>query len=117
MRLVLTDIAEHATAKGDLYPCAVQDACSSRIVGYSIETRMTAALGVQALRNALAPRGPKVLEAIVHSDRGSQFCSHCYVREFRTAADVSRPSGGTRRSSTRHSSRPHTRPDPTYQSG
>jgi transposase InsO family protein len=68
--LWLTDITEHPTAEGKLYLCAIKDACSRRIVGYSIDSRMTAALAVNALRNALALRGH--VEAIVHSDRGSQ---------------------------------------------
>src|SRR3954469_4810827 len=52
--LWLTDITEHPTAEGKLYLCAVKDACSKRIVGYSIDSRMTSALAVNALRNALA---------------------------------------------------------------
>lgn len=44
---------------------------------------MTAQLAVDALRNALALRGS--VEAIVHSDRGSQFRSHAYVRELKSA--------------------------------
>ena len=35
-RLWLTDITEHPTAEGKLYLCAVKDAWSRRIVGYSI---------------------------------------------------------------------------------
>ena len=79
--LWLTDITEHPTAEGKLYLCAVKDACSKRIVGYSIGPRMTADLAVNALRNAYALRGP--VDTIVHSDRGSQFRSHAYVRELR----------------------------------
>ena len=82
-QLWLTDITEHPTAEGKLYLCAVKDACSKRIVGYSIDERMTAQLAVNALRNAVVLRGPA--EAIVHSDRGSQFCSHSYQRELRAA--------------------------------
>jgi transposase InsO family protein len=78
-----TDITEHPTAEGKLYLCAVKDACSKRIVGYSIDSRMTSSLAVNALRNALALRGH--VGAIVHSDRGSQFRSNAYVRELRTA--------------------------------
>ncbi len=77
-QLWLTDITEHPTAEGKLYVCAVKDACSKRIVGYSIDERMTSELAVNALRNAVALRGP--VEAIMHSDRGSQFRSHAYVR-------------------------------------
>ena len=64
-----------------LYLCAVKDACSNRIVGYSIDSRMTSALAVAALRNAVALRGPA--GTIVHSDRGSQFRSHAYLRALR----------------------------------
>jgi putative transposase len=81
--LWLTDITEHPTAEGKLYLCAVKDACSRRIVGYSIGTRMTADLAVNALANALALRGG--VDTIVHSDRGSQFRSHAYVRALRNA--------------------------------
>jgi putative transposase len=81
--LWLTDITEHPTAEGKLYLCAVKDACSKRIVGYSINSRMTSELAVNALRNALALRGG--VATIVHSDRGSQFRSHAYVRTLRHA--------------------------------
>jgi hypothetical protein len=69
-QLWLTDITEDPTAEGKLYLCAVKDACSRRIVGYSIGARMTADLAVNALANALALRGS--VDTIVHSDRGSQ---------------------------------------------
>jgi transposase InsO family protein len=68
-RLWLTDITEHPTTEGKLYLCAVKDACSKRIVGYSMNERMTSQLAVDALGNAVALRGP--VTAIVHSDRGS----------------------------------------------
>jgi len=82
-QLWLTDITEHPTGEGKLYLCAVKDACSKRIVGYSIDERMTSQLAVNALRNAVALRGPA--EVIVHSDRGSQFRSHAYQRVLRNA--------------------------------
>jgi putative transposase len=82
-RLWLTDISEHPTAEGKLYLCAVKDACSKRIVGYSMDARMTSELAVNALRNAVAVRRP--VDATVHSDRGSQFRSHAYQRALRDA--------------------------------
>jgi transposase InsO family protein len=82
-QLWLTDITEHPTAEGKLYLCAVKDACSKRIVGYSIDARMTSDLAVDALTNALALRG--TVDAIVHSDRGSQFRSHAYIAALRNA--------------------------------
>ena len=71
--LWLTDITEHPTGEGKLYLCAVKDACTNRIVGYSIDERMTSQLAVNALRNAVALRRPS--GTVVHSDRNSQFRS------------------------------------------
>jgi putative transposase len=81
--LWLTDITEHPTAEGKLYLCAIKDACSKRIVGYSIGARMTADLAVNALRNALALCGG--VDTIVHSNRGSQFRSPAYIRALQAA--------------------------------
>jgi len=80
-RTWLTDITEHPTSEGKLYLCAIKDICSNRIVGYSMSSQMTAALAVSALRNAIALRAPA--GTVVHSDRGSQFRSHAYVRVLR----------------------------------
>ena len=74
----LTDITEHPTSEGKLYLCAVKDVCSGRIVGYSMDARMTSALCMSALRNAIALRIPH--RTIVHSDRGSQFRSRAFVQ-------------------------------------
>jgi transposase InsO family protein len=78
----LTDITEHPTGEGKLYLCAIKDVWSNRIVGYSINDRMTAALAVAALRNAIGLRSPTGT-VIVHSDRGSQFRAHAYVQTLR----------------------------------
>jgi putative transposase len=77
-RFWLTDITEHRTAEGKLYLCAIKDVYSGRIVGYSIDERMKAGLAVAALRNAIALRRPT--GTVIHSDRGSQFRSHKFVR-------------------------------------
>jgi transposase InsO family protein len=76
-QLWLTDITEHRTDTGTLYLCAIKDVHSNKIVGYSIDSRMTASLAVTALTNALALRG--AAGTIVHSDRGSQFRSRKFV--------------------------------------
>ena len=52
-RLWLTDITEHTTGEGKLYLCAIKDVYSGRIVGYSIDSRMTSKLAVTALENAV----------------------------------------------------------------
>lgn len=79
--LWLTDITEHPTGEGKLYLCAIKDVCSNRIVGYSMDARMTASLAVSALRNAIGLRSPQGTK--VHSDRGSQFRSHAFTRVLR----------------------------------
>jgi len=81
--LWLTDITEHPTAEGKLYLCAVKDACTNRIVGYSMSERMTSQLAVDAISHAIALRRPA--GTVVHSDRGSQFRSHAFIRALRDA--------------------------------
>ena len=77
----LTDITEHWTDEGKLYMCALKDVCSGRIVGYSISDRMTAALAVRALDNAVIGRNYR--GAIVHSDRAGQFRSRAFVARLK----------------------------------
>ena len=81
-RTWLTDITEHPTGEGKLYLCAFKDVYSNRIVGYSMDSRMTARLAVSALRNAIALRNPAGT-LVVHSDRGSQFRSAAFVRTLK----------------------------------
>jgi putative transposase len=76
-QLWFTDITEHPTSEGKLYLCSLMDACSTRLVGYSIGERVTSDLAVSALRNAIALRDP--VNTTVHSDRGSQFRSRMFV--------------------------------------
>jgi hypothetical protein len=62
-----------------LLPCNLPVLCrvSSRSARWSMSNRMTADLVCSALNMALFRRGfPK--SVIVHSDRGSQYCSHDY---------------------------------------
>jgi len=81
-RLWLTDITEHRTLEGKLYLCAVKDVYANRIVGYSIDSRMTSRLAVSALESAVARRGD-VSGCVVHSDRGSQFRSRKFVHAIK----------------------------------
>ncbi|YCU77023.1 IS3 family transposase [Mycobacteroides abscessus] len=77
--LWLSDITEHYTGDGKLYLCAIKDAFSNRIVGYSIDSRMKSRLATAALRNAVGRRGV-VAGCVVHTDRGSQFRSRKFVQ-------------------------------------
>lgn len=63
---------------GFCYLAMFQDVRTKRIVGWSVRTRMTATLVTEALQMALR-RGFVKRNAIIHTDRGSQYASH----EFR----------------------------------
>lgn len=84
--LWLVDITEHPTAEGKLYLCAVKDAFSGRIVGYSMDSRMKASLAVAGLRAAITFRMP--FGTVVHSDRGSQFRATKFLRLLKGAGLV-----------------------------
>jgi len=68
-----------ATDEGWLYLAVLLDLYSRMVVGWSMSKRMTSTLVCDAMKMALGNRGaPKGV--IVHSDRGSQYCSHEYQR-------------------------------------
>ncbi len=70
-RLWMTDITEHPTREGKLYCCAVLDAFSRMVVGWSIDSTQTALLVTSALGMALDRRAPSE-RGIIHSDQGVQ---------------------------------------------
>jgi putative transposase len=57
-QLWVTDITEHPTCEGKLYCAVVLDACSRRVVGWSIDATPTAALVTNALGMAIESRRP-----------------------------------------------------------
>jgi len=65
------------TDEGWLYLAVMIDLYSRKVIGWAMSERMTADLVCDALQMALwkrkRPRG-----VIVHSDRGSQYCSSAY---------------------------------------
>lgn len=69
-----TDITYLATDEGWLYLAVMLDLFSRQVVGWSIGPRMTKKLVTDALRMAWFRRRPAA-GLIVHSDRGSQYCS------------------------------------------
>ena len=74
-----SDITYIWTDEGWLYLAVVMDLYSRAIVGWSMSRRMTQQLVCDALTMALFRRGfPK--GTIIHSDRGSQYCSKRYQR-------------------------------------
>ena len=75
----VSDITYVWTGAGWLYLAVVMDLYSRAIIGWSLQSRMTQQLVCDALTMALFRRGfPK--EVIVHSDRGSQYCSKRYQK-------------------------------------
>jgi transposase InsO family protein len=81
-RYWVSDISYIWTAKGWLYLATVMDLYSRRIVGWSMDTSMTRKLVMDALLMAVWRRKPgKGL--ILHSDRGSQYCSIEYQNILR----------------------------------
>ena len=73
----VSDITYIWTNEGWLYLAGVKDLYTKELVGYAINKRMTADLVCRALNMAIKNKRPSK-ELIVHSDRGSQYCSHAY---------------------------------------
>lgn len=71
------DITYLATGEGWLYLAVLIDLYSRKVIGWAMSDRMTADLVGDTLKMALWRRKmPK--KVIVHSDRGSQYCSTLY---------------------------------------
>jgi len=71
----VTDITYIRTHEGWLYLGVVMDLFSRRIVGWSMQSRITKELVLDALLMAVWRRSP-TREVLVHSDQGSQYTSH-----------------------------------------
>ena len=75
----VSDITYVWTEEGWLYLATVMDLYSRKIVGWSLSERMTSKLVIDALQMALWRR-KMPMGVIIHSDRGSQYCSHEYQK-------------------------------------
>jgi len=75
----VTDITYIWTDEGWLYLATVMDLYSRMLVGWALSERMTSTLVIDALKMALWRRGMPQ-SVIVHSDRGSQYCSNDYQK-------------------------------------
>jgi putative transposase len=71
----VTDITYIRTHEGWLYLAVVQDLFSRRVIGWSMQSRITKELALDALLMAVWRRKPEG-KVIVHSDQGSQYTSH-----------------------------------------
>lgn len=75
-----TDMTYVWTDEGWLYLCVFLDLFSRSVVGWHMQQRMDRSLVISALEAAVQRRHPP-RGLVVHSDRGSQYCS----RDFRLA--------------------------------
>lgn len=73
----VSDITYIWTEEGWLYLAVVMDLYSRMVVGWAMSERMTSKLVIDALQMAIWRR-KKPHGVIIHSDRGSQYCSHDY---------------------------------------
>jgi len=75
----VTDITYIPTQEGWLYLCVIIDLFSRAVIGWSMDSRMKAELVCSALNMALFRRNfPSGV--IVHSDKGSQYCSEMFQK-------------------------------------
>lgn len=87
-RAYVSDITYIWTSEGWLYLAIVLDLYSRRIVGWSLNNRMSRTLVMDALRMAILRRQPSP-GLIFHSDRGSQYCSGDFQKMLKTYGMVS----------------------------
>lgn len=78
----IADITYIRIRTGFVYLAAILDACSRRVIGYTISTGLDTTLTLQALRMAIAERQPAA-GIIHHSDQGVQYASTEYVAELK----------------------------------
>jgi len=79
----VVDITYIRIRVGFIYLAAILDACSRRVIGYAISTRIDTMLTLEALRMAIVERkpGPGIIH---HSDQGVQYASGDYVAELKS---------------------------------
>ena len=81
------DITYLDTSEGWLYLAVIIDLYSRKVVGWSMSERMKKELVCDAFSNALNLRGNPV-SVIMHTDRGSQYCSKKYRRLINTSGSI-----------------------------
>jgi putative transposase len=79
---LIGDITCLRTAEGWLYLATVLDLCSKEVLGYAIAPHMRASLAVDAI-TAAHRTGLVAGNAIMHTDRGSQYHSRTYRNALR----------------------------------
>jgi len=72
------DITYIHTFSGFAYLATVIDLFSNKVVGWMVADHMRTGLVLDALDMALAARRPGIGEAVMHTDRGTQYTSHAF---------------------------------------
>src|SRR5260370_4068963 len=93
-QLWVGDMSYHHTFSGFAYLATVIDLFSNKVVGWMVADHMRTGLVLDALNMALAARRPGIGEAVMHTDRGTQYTSHDF-RDRRLANAVSPSVGRT----------------------
>ena len=89
---MVSDITYIPTDEGWLCLAGVMDLCGDKIIGISMNERMTKELVISALKDAIR-HTHNTEGCILHSDRGSQYCSLDYqelVKEYGFISSMSR---------------------------
>jgi transposase InsO family protein len=73
----VSDIKHIPTDEGEVYLAVTLDLFSRRVVGWAMEDTLEATLTIKALTMALRSRQP-AQDALLHSDRGSQYTAAGY---------------------------------------
>jgi putative transposase len=81
-RVWVSDITYIPTRQGWVYLAGIKDLHSREIVGFSLSTRMDTSLVLDALTKAVRFHRPPI-GLILHSDRGSQYCSASYQEKLK----------------------------------
>ena len=85
-RAWVSDITYLPTQEGFVYLASIIDLGSRRLLGWALDTSMPVELVQRAFKQALEARGKQCLPGtIMHSDQGSQYCSHAFQNCVRAA--------------------------------
>ena len=79
----VSDITYIKTGEGWLYLTAIMDLADRKIIGWSMDSRMSAGATVVAAWKMALKNRPVQRELIFHSDRGIQYASHEFRRCFK----------------------------------
>jgi putative transposase len=86
-QLWVTDSTQHPTREGKLSCAVVLDACSRRVVGWSIDAGPDRGAGHQRPRLAIASRKPAG-GTLIHSDQGVPFTSWAFSQRAKASGLV-----------------------------